>query len=144
MITNISIVSVFVNDVDESKGFYTDVLGFEAKDDITLGDGYRWCTVVHPSQPELLVSLSVPGPPHPPQLVDAIKRAMAEGNMNGLGLSVDDCQKTYEELEAKGVEFIQPPSQRPYGTEALCRDNSGNWLVLIEPSNAPVTADDFK
>jgi catechol 2,3-dioxygenase-like lactoylglutathione lyase family enzyme len=144
MITNISIVSVFVNDVDESKRFYTDVLGFDEKDDITLGDGYRWCTVVHPSQPELLVSLAIPGPPHPPQLVDAIKRAMAEGNMNGLGLNVDDCKKTYDELTAKGVEFIQPPSQRPYGTEALCRDNSGNWLVLIEPSNVPVTAADFK
>jgi catechol 2,3-dioxygenase-like lactoylglutathione lyase family enzyme len=144
MITNISIVSVFVTDVDESKRFYTDVLGFEAKDDITLGDGYRWCTVVHPSQPELMVSLAVPGPPHPPQLVEAIKRAMAEGNMNGLGLTVDDCQKTYEELEAKGVEFIQPPSQRPYGTEALCRDNSGNWLVLVEPSDRQVTAEDFE
>jgi len=144
MITNISIVSVFVNDVDESKRFYTETLGFEAKDDITLGDGYRWCTVVHPSQPELLVSLSIPGPPHPPHLVEAMKRAMAEGNMNGLGLNVDDCEKTYEELRAKGVEFIQPPSPRPYGTEALCRDNSGNWLVLIEPSNVPVTADDFK
>ena len=144
MITNISIVNVFVTDVDESKGFYTDVLGFEAKDDITLGDGYRWCTVVHPSQPELMVSLAVPGPPHPPQLVEAIKRAMAEGNMNGLGLTVDDCQKTYEELEAKGVEFIQPPSQRPYGTEALCRDNSGNWLVLVEPSDRQVTAEDFE
>jgi catechol 2,3-dioxygenase-like lactoylglutathione lyase family enzyme len=144
MITNISIVSVFVTDVDESKRFYTDVLGFEAKADITLGDGYRWCTVVHPSQPELMVSLAVPGPPHPPQLVEAIKRAMAEGNMNGLGLTVDDCQKTYEELEAKGVEFIQPPSQRPYGTEALCRDNSGNWLVLVEPSDREVTAEDFE
>ena len=62
MITNISIVSVFVKDVDESKAFYTDVLGFDAKDDITLGDGYRWCTVVHPDQPELMVSLAVPGP----------------------------------------------------------------------------------
>jgi len=144
MITNISIVSVFVNDVDESKRFYTDKLGFEAKDDITMGDGYRWCTVVHPSQPELMVSLSIPGPPHPPHLVEAITRAMAEGSMNGLGLNVDDCQKTYDDLTAKGVEFIQPPSQRPYGTEALCRDNSGNWLVLIEPSNAPVTAADFK
>ena len=51
MITNISIVSVFVKDVDESRNFYVDVLGFEAKDDITLGDGYRWCTVVHPSSP---------------------------------------------------------------------------------------------
>jgi catechol 2,3-dioxygenase-like lactoylglutathione lyase family enzyme len=144
MITNISIVSVFVNDVDESKHFYTETLGFEPKDDITLGDGYRWCTVVHPSQPELMVNLSIPGPPHPPDLVEAMKRAMAEGGMHGLGLNVDDCQKTYEDLSAKGVEFIQPPSQRPYGTEALCRDNSGNWLVLIEPANAPVTSDDFK
>ncbi|HEX2381208.1 MAG TPA: VOC family protein [Acidimicrobiales bacterium] len=144
MITHISIVSVFVNDVDESKRFYTETLGFQAKDDISLGDGYRWCTVVHPNQPELMVSLSVPGPPHPPQLVEAMKRAMAEGSMHGLGLNVDDCQRTFEELTARGVEFIQPPSQRPYGTEALCRDNSGNWLVLVEPSNAPVTAADFK
>ena len=47
------------------------------------------------------------------------------------------------ELSAKGVEFLQPPSQRPYGTDALCRDNSGNWLVLVQPSNEPVSADDF-
>jgi catechol 2,3-dioxygenase-like lactoylglutathione lyase family enzyme len=144
MITNISIVSVFVKDVDESKRFYIDVLGFDEGDDITLGDGYRWCTVIHPSQPELLVSLAVPGPPHSPELVAAMKRAQDEGGMHGLGLNVDDCEKTYEDLKAKGVEFIQPPSKRPYGTEALCRDNSGNWLVLVEPSNVKVTADDFK
>ena len=144
MITNISIVSVFVKDVDESKRFYIDVLGFDAKDDIVLGDGYRWCTVIHPSQPELMVSLAVPGPPHPPDLIEAMQRAQAEGGMHGLGLNVDDCQKTYEELSAKGVEFIQPPSQRPYGTEALCRDNSGNWLVLIQPATEPFSADDFR
>ena len=44
-----------------------------------------------------------------------------------------DCRKTYEELKAKGVEFIQPPEDRPYGVEALMRDNSGNWMVLVEP-----------
>ena len=134
MITNISIVSVFVKDVDESKAFYTEILGFEAKDDITLGEGYRWCTVVHPSQPELMVNLSVPGPPFSPDLVEAMRRAQDEGGLNGLGLNVDDCQRTYEELSAKGVEFIQKPEKRPYGVEALCRDNSGNWLVLVEPS----------
>ena len=134
MITNISIVSVFVKDVDESKKFYVDVLGFEEKDDITLGEGYRWCTVVHPTQPELAVHLAIPGPPFAPEMVEAIRRSQDDGGMNGLGLNVDDCQKTYEELTAKGVEFIQPPSKRPYGTEALCRDNSGNWLVLVEPS----------
>jgi catechol 2,3-dioxygenase-like lactoylglutathione lyase family enzyme len=133
MITNISIVSVFVKDIDESKKFYTDVLGFAEKDDITLGDGYRWCTVVHPAQPELNVSLAVPGPPHPPELVEAMKRAQANGTMHGLGFNVDSCQRTYEELSARGVEFLQPPSERPYGVEAVCRDNSGNWLVLVEP-----------
>lgn len=143
MITNISIVSVFVKDIDESKKFYTDVLGFQEKDDITLGDGYRWCTVVHPNQPELNVSLSIPGPPHSPELVAAMKRAQEDGTMHGLGLNVDDCQKTYEELQAQGVEFLQPPSKRPYGTEAVCRDNSGNWLVLVEPSEG-YTAEDFQ
>ena len=134
MITNISIVSVFVKDVDESQTFYTEILGFEPRDDITLGEGYRWCTVVHPNQPELMVNLSVPGPPLAADLVEAMKRAQDEGGLPGLGLRVDDCQRTYEELSAKGVEFLQKPEKRPYGVEALCRDNSGNWLVLVEPS----------
>jgi catechol 2,3-dioxygenase-like lactoylglutathione lyase family enzyme len=134
MITNISIVSVFVKDVDESQAFYTEILAFEPRDDITLGEGYRWCTVVHPNQPELMVNLSVPGPPLAVDLVEAMKRAQDEGCLPGLGLRVDDCQRTYEELSAKGVEFLQKPEKRPYGVEALCRDNSGNWLVLVEPS----------
>jgi catechol 2,3-dioxygenase-like lactoylglutathione lyase family enzyme len=79
MITNISITTVFVKNVDASKRFYLDVLGFEEKDDITLGDGYRWCTVVHPSQPELQVHLTVPGPPHSPEMVEALNRAARRG-----------------------------------------------------------------
>ena len=141
MITNIAIASVFVQDVDASRDFYVDVLGFALKDDITLGDGYRWCTVIHPTQPELQVNLAVPGPPLAPEMVEAIRRSQDEGGMHGLGLTVDDCQKTFEELSAKGVEFLQPPSRRPYGTEALCRDNSGNWLVLVEPSEGYTAAD---
>ena len=61
-----------------------------------------------------------------------MNRALDEGGMHGLGMDVDDCQKTYEELRAKGVEFMQEPSERPYGVEAVCRDNSGNWMVLVE------------
>ena len=132
MITNISIASVFVKDVDESLKFYTDVLGFRAEADITLGDGYRWCTVVHPNQPELQVHLTIPGPPLGEHMVEAIRRAQDEGGMHGLGVDVDDCRRTFEELTAQGVEFIQEPSERPYGVEAVCRDNSGNWMVLVE------------
>ncbi|GAA1644859.1 hypothetical protein GCM10009744_39410 [Kribbella alba] len=48
------------------------------------------------------------------------------------GIATDDCRKTFDELVAKGVEYIQEPSDRPYGVEAVLRDNSGNWLVLVE------------
>ncbi len=132
MITNIAIATVFVQDIDASKDFYVNVLGFQVGDDIVLGEGYRWCTVTHPSQPELHVHLSVPGPPFSPDLVAAMQRAQADGGLNGLGMNVDNCQQTYEELSAKGVEFLQTPEERPYGVEALCRDNSGNWIVLVE------------
>jgi catechol 2,3-dioxygenase-like lactoylglutathione lyase family enzyme len=143
MITNISIASVFVKDVDESKRFYVDVLGFDEKDDITLGEGYRWCTVTHPNQPELQVHLNVPGPPFSPDMVEAINRSLDGGGMNGLGFSVDDCHATVENLKSKGVTFVQDPTDRPYGVEAVCRDNSGNWMVLVE-EKGEYTAADFE
>ena len=141
MISNISIVSVFVKDVDASKTFYIDVLGFAEHTDITLGDGYRWCTVKHPNQPEVQVHLTIPGPPIAPDMVTAMNRALDEGGLFGLGMRVDDCRKTYDDLSAKGVQFIQQPEERPYGVEAVARDNSGNWMVLVEERQ--FTAADF-
>ena len=113
MITNIAIASVFVKDIDASKAFYTDVLGFEENSDVTLGDGYRWCTVSHPSQPELQVHLTVPGPPHTPDMIAAMNRALDEGNMHGLGMAVDDCHKTYEELRPRGSSSCRSPPTGP-------------------------------
>ena len=133
MITNISLITLWVTDQDESRDFYIKRLGFEAKADVTMGDGFRWVTIGHPEQPELEVTLMVPGPPLDPDMAHAIERSLAKGTMGGFGLQTDDCKKTYEELSAQGVEFTQPPSERPYGVEAIMRDNSGNWLVLVEP-----------
>jgi predicted enzyme related to lactoylglutathione lyase len=65
-------------------------------------------------------------------MVEAVNRSLDGGGMNGLGMAVDDCRATYEDLRAKGVEFLQEPEERPYGVEAVCRDNSGNWMVLVE------------
>jgi catechol 2,3-dioxygenase-like lactoylglutathione lyase family enzyme len=133
MITNISLVNVFCLDQDKARDFYVDVLGFQPHTDATMGEGFRWVTVNHPSQPELEITLMVPGPPLDPEAADFIRRQLGKGQLGGLGLRVDDCRKTYEELAAKGVEFVQEPAERPYGTEAVIRDNSGNWLVLVEP-----------
>ncbi len=100
MISNISLVSVWVTDIDDSLAFYTDVLGFETKDDLMLGEDFRWCTVVHPNQPELQVHLTTPSAPLSDDLIAAMRRAQADGGLPGLGLAVDDCQKTFEELYA--------------------------------------------
>ncbi|WP_316576180.1 MULTISPECIES: VOC family protein [Nocardia] len=134
-ITNVSLVTVYVTDQDAAKQWYIDKLGFVETADVSMGDnGFRWVTVAHPDHTELEVTLMVPGPPLTDDMADAIRRSLADGTHGALGLRTADCQKTFEELTAKGVEFIQPPAARPYGTEAIIRDNSGNWLVLVEPS----------
>lgn len=133
MITNVSLATVYCLDQDAARDFYVDILGFELRTDVTMGEGFRWLTVGHPSQPELEVTLMVPGPPLDPDAADFTRRQLEKGKLGGLGLRVDDCRKTYEELTSKGVTFLQEPSDRPYGVEAVMRDVSGCWLVLVEP-----------
>jgi catechol 2,3-dioxygenase-like lactoylglutathione lyase family enzyme len=135
MITNVSLTTVYCEDQDAARDFYVDLLGFEARDDVSIGDGFRWVTVGHPSQPELDLTLMVPGPPMDPDSADAVRRLLAKGALSAVGLRVDDCRKSFEELSARGVTFLQEPSDRPYGVEAVLRDNSGNWLVLVEPKD---------
>jgi catechol 2,3-dioxygenase-like lactoylglutathione lyase family enzyme len=142
MITNISLTTVYCLNQDEARDFYVDVLGFEPRADVTMGDDFRWLTVGHASQPELELTLMVPGPPLEPDAADFFRRQLEKGQMGGVGLHVDDCHKTYEELSAQGVTFLQEPSERPYGVEAVMRDNSGNWLVLVEPR--AFSAQDFE
>ena len=74
MITNVSLFTLYVTDQDDAKKFYVDVLGFEERSDIKMGDGFRWVTVGHPSQPELEVTLMPPGPPLSDEMADAIRR----------------------------------------------------------------------
>jgi catechol 2,3-dioxygenase-like lactoylglutathione lyase family enzyme len=142
MIQNISLVTVYCLDQDKARDFYVEHLGFVARADVTLGEGYRWVTIAHPNQPELEVTLMVPGPPLSPTAADFIRGQLEAGQMGGLGLRVDDCKQTYAELSAKGITFLQEPADRPYGVEAVMRDNTGNWLVLVEPK--AFTPDDFE
>lgn len=141
MIKHVYLVTVWVHDQDESKSFYVDKLGFQEATDVALGDGYRWLTVRHPDHPELEVALMPPGPPLDEEDAAAFRRMLDKGSLTAVGLATDDCHKTHEELVAKGVEFIQEPADRPYGVEAIMRDNSGNWLVLVE--RKPFSPEDF-
>jgi len=133
MITNVSLANVYVSDQDAARDFYVNTLGFELRSDVTMGDGFRWLTVGVRGQDDLEVVLYKPGPPQSPEDAETVANLVAKGVISGVGLHVDNCRKTFEELSAKGVTFLQEPSDRPYGVEAVLRDNSGNWLVLVEP-----------
>jgi predicted enzyme related to lactoylglutathione lyase len=63
---------------------------------------------------------------------DALRRLVAKGAMAGGVIETDDCRRTYQELKSRGVTFLQEPAERPYGIEALFRDDSGNWFSLTQ------------
>jgi catechol 2,3-dioxygenase-like lactoylglutathione lyase family enzyme len=132
-------VNVWVHDQDEALAFYTEKLGLELRDDVTLpelGD-FRWLTVGPVGQPDIALTLLLP--PGPP-VFDAdttakLNEIMAKGAAGGLFFSTDDCQASYEELKGRGVEFSEEPSQRPYGIDAAFRDPSGNNIRLVQSSS---------
>ncbi|AYY14358.1 VOC family protein [Actinobacteria bacterium YIM 96077] len=133
MITKLGVASVYVHDYDEAKAFFVDKLGFEVRHDVELDDGFRWLTVGPPAQPTFQFALTVPGPPmHDDETATMLRTLMAKGVLSGGAWNTDDCAKTYAEYSARGVEFLQEPTTRPYGVEAVFRDVSGNWYSLNE------------
>jgi catechol 2,3-dioxygenase-like lactoylglutathione lyase family enzyme len=141
MIKNISLVTVYCLDQDATREFYVRNLGFETRVDATMGE-FRWVTIAQPSQPELEVTLMVPGPPLSAEAAGFVRGQLEAGQMGGLGLEVDDCRKTAAALREAGVTFVQEPADRPYGVEAVIRDNTGNWLTLVE--RKPFTQHDLR
>jgi catechol 2,3-dioxygenase-like lactoylglutathione lyase family enzyme len=135
VITRLSHATIYVLDQEEALKFYRDKLGFEVRMDNSMDNGFRWLTVGPKTQPdlELILMPAQESPMMSAEKVARLRQMIAEGSMGTGVLQVDDCQKTYEELVAKGVEFIYPPTERFYGVEALMKDNSGNWFSMCQP-----------
>jgi catechol 2,3-dioxygenase-like lactoylglutathione lyase family enzyme len=132
MLKRLSHVNVFVLDQDRAKEFYTNTLGFEVRSDVSL-DGFRWLTVGPKDQPDLNILLARPAPPmFSEDDAELLRGLVAKGSMGGGVIETDDCRATYEQLKARGVTFLQEPAERPYGIEALFRDDSGNWFSLTQ------------
>jgi extradiol dioxygenase family protein len=79
----------------------------------------------------------VDGPNIQPDVAATLKGLMEKDRLGGGVLQVDDCRATYEELKAKGVEFLSPPADRFYGVEAVVKDNSNNWFSMTQPKPMP-------
>jgi catechol 2,3-dioxygenase-like lactoylglutathione lyase family enzyme len=136
MLKQLTNVQVWVHDQDEALAFYTDKLGMELRDDVTLPElgNFRWLTVGVPGQDDVAITLmAVPGPPvFDDDTREKILGLMAKGASGGLFFSTDDCRASYAELSGRGVEFQQEPSEQPYGVDAGFRDPSGNQMRLVE------------
>jgi predicted enzyme related to lactoylglutathione lyase len=68
-----------------------------------------------------------------------VEALMAKGFAGSVMLGTDDCRASFEELRGRGVEFIEEPSERPYGVDSAFRDPSGNQIRLTEVRD-PVAA----
>ncbi len=136
MITKLSHATVYVLDQEKALRFYTEKLDFEVRTDVTMGD-FRWLTVGPKGQPDLEIILyAVKG--HGGMMVEETighLRAILEKGLMGPGaFDTDDCRAAYEELKSKGVEFVSPPQEQPYGIEAIFKDGCGNWFSLTQHS----------
>jgi uncharacterized glyoxalase superfamily protein PhnB len=127
---------VWVDDQDEALAFYTEKLGMEVRMDATLGElgDFRWLTVGPVGQPDVaIVLMAIPGPPvMDAQTAEQVRTLMAKGFAGTVFLTTDDCRRSYDELKSRGVEFIEPPEDRPYGIDSGFRDPSGNSIRLTQ------------
>jgi catechol 2,3-dioxygenase-like lactoylglutathione lyase family enzyme len=137
MLNQLANVQVWVNDQEEALAFYTDKLGFEVREDVTVPElgNFRWLSVGVPGQDVAIVLMAVPGAPvFDDETRQQILDLLAKGAAGGLFFTTEDCRASYEELAGRGVEFTQEPTEQPYGVDAGFRDPSGNQMRVAQRS----------
>ena len=127
---------LWVHDQDEALAFYTEKLGMEVRSDVTvpeMGD-FRWLAVGPAGQTDVsIVLMAIPGPPvFDADTAEQVRTLTAKGAAGTIFLSTDDCQASYEELKGRGVEFVDEPTEQPYGIDSSFRDPSGNHIRLTQ------------
>jgi catechol 2,3-dioxygenase-like lactoylglutathione lyase family enzyme len=136
MLKQLATVQVWVHDQDEALAFYTEKLGMELREDVTVPElgNFRWLSVGVPGQDDVSITLmAIPGPPvFEEETRRKIQDLLATGASGGLFFTTDNAQKTYEELKGRGVEFTQEPTEQPYGIDAGFRDSSGNHFRVMQ------------
>ena len=118
MIKRIKFLGIPVRDQDRALRFYTDKLGMRILTDQEFSEKQRW------------IELSIPG------AETGVVLFTPEGHEDRIGTfvhtswEVDNIEKTYDELQSRGVEFTGPPQKQPWGTFAIMKDSEGNQVVL--------------
>jgi predicted enzyme related to lactoylglutathione lyase len=135
MLKQLTHAQVWVDDQDAALAFYTEKLGMELREDVTMAElgNFRWLSVGVPGQEVSITLMAVPGPPvFEEETRQQILALVAKGAAGGLFFSTDNCQASYEEYKKRGVEFAQEPTEQPYGIDAGFRDPSGNHFRMMQ------------
>jgi predicted enzyme related to lactoylglutathione lyase len=122
----IKVTSIYVNDQETALRFYTDVLGFVKKVDVTQGP-YRWLTVASPEEPDG-VELQLAPSDNP--AAKAYQQAMFEQGQPAVMFFVDDVQREYDRVKAAGADFTTPPTKVTGSTIAMVDDTCGNLIQI--------------
>lgn len=124
----IKLTSIHVDDQEKALRFYTDVMGFVKKADVS-NDGFRWLTVVSPEEPdgtELLLE------PNDNPAAQTYQQALFEQNIPAAMFFTDDIQSDYERMQELGAEFTMPPTDIHVATIAMVNDTCGNLIQLSQ------------
>jgi predicted enzyme related to lactoylglutathione lyase len=136
MLNAISLSQIYVLDQDEALEFYVGTLGLEVNTDQDLGF-MRWLTVNVPGEPDRTILLERPGPPSMDEATAVqLRELVTKGAAGWIGFNTADCQRTYEELLARGVEFTQEPTEQTYGIDCALRDPFGNAIRIVQQATS--------
>ena len=124
----LKVTSIYVDDQEKALGFYTDVLGFVKKTDVTQGP-YRWLTVVSAEEPD---GVELQLAPNDNPAAATYQQAMFEQSQPAAMFYVDDVQKEYDRMTALGAEFTLPPTKVTGSTIAMLKDTTGNLIQITK------------
>ncbi|HET9591002.1 MAG TPA: VOC family protein [Anaerolineales bacterium] len=126
----IKLTSVSIDDYDKALKFYTEVLGFVKKQDMPLGEGARWITVVSPEEPNGTELLLEPNASYP--AMKALKESLVKDGIPYTAFQVNNVQQEYERMKDEGVEFSMEPTNMGMWTAAVFDDTCGNLIEIYQ------------
>ncbi len=124
----LKVTSIYVDDQEKGLRFYTDVLGFVKKTDVTQGP-YRWLTVASAEEPD---GIELQLAPNDNPAAAAYQQAMFEQSQPAAMFYVDDVQAEYDRMTALGAEFTLPPTKVTGSTIAMLKDTTGNLIQITK------------
>jgi predicted enzyme related to lactoylglutathione lyase len=118
MISHVKFVSIPTVDQDRALKFWTEQVGFRVLTDQPFDATQRWIELrVGTSETRLV-------------LFRFDEQGLEPGSAFNGALACDNVERTYDELMARGVQFVAPPTKQPWGTFAMFKDPDGNQFVL--------------